>query len=546
VNSYTTDAQRIASVAMDSDGDFVVVWQSKEQDGSNPGIYAQRYNSSGTAQGTEFQVNTYTTDYQFNPSVAMDSDGDFVVTWMSRGQDGDNYGIYAQRYNSSGTAQGTEFQVNTYTTGIQRNPYVAIDSDGDFVIAWQSDFQDGFSDGIYAQRYNSSGTAQGTEFQVNTYTTNKQQNASVAIDSDGNFIVAWQSNGQDGDGYGIYAQRYNSSGTAQGTEFLVNTHTTNLQRTPSIAIDNDGDFVVAWESILQDGDSYGIYAQRYNSSGTAQGTEFRVNTYTTHRQRFPSIAIDSDGDFVVAWQSHGQDGSVYGIYAQQYNSSGTAQGSEFMVNTYTSNNQNVPSIAMDSDGDFVVAWQSNGQDILGYGIYAQRYSQVALPVELLSFSGKYTEGGNLLTWTTANEVNNKGFDIERLNGSTWESIGFKTANNKASNYQFLDISPPLGVGGLYYRLRQIDDDGTETFSKVISIAQTGKGKSLKLYPNPVSNTLTIEADENEVFQILNLLGQQVLTGKTLPLGVGGIDVSALPQGNYVLKVGAEQVKFVKQ
>ena len=138
---------------MDSDGDFVVTWQSSGQDGSNYGIYGQRYNAAGVAQGSEFQVNTYTTNRQFFPSVAMDSDGDFVVTWESRDQDGSIYGIYGRRYNAAGIAQGIEFQVNTYTTGIQGYPSVAMDSDGDFVVSWRSYDQDGSLSGIYGQRY---------------------------------------------------------------------------------------------------------------------------------------------------------------------------------------------------------------------------------------------------------------------------------------------------------------------------------------------------------------------------------------------------------
>jgi streptogramin lyase len=170
-----------------------------------------------------------------------------------------------------------------------------------------------------------------------------------------------------------------------------------------------------------------------------------------------------------------------------------------------------------------------------------------LPVELLSFSGKNREGSNFLTWETASEVNNKGFEVERrqATGDSWDNIGFKTANNKASTYQFTDNSP---LTTSYYRLRQIDNDGTETYSKIVSVVQTGKGKGLAVYPNPVSSLLTIEviarneATEGASFQILNLLGQQVLTGKTAQR----IDVSALPQGTYILKVGAEQAKFIKK
>ena len=133
-------------------------------------------------------------------------------------------------------------------------------------------------------------TPLGSEFQINTYTTANQVNPSVAIDSDGDFVVAWQSYGQDGSHYGIYAQRYDNTGATVGSEFHVNTYTTAAQKNLSVAIDSDGDFVVAWQSNGQDGSSYGIYAQRYDNTGATVGSEFKVNTFTTSQQRFPSVA----------------------------------------------------------------------------------------------------------------------------------------------------------------------------------------------------------------------------------------------------------------
>ncbi len=178
----------------------------------------------------------------------------------------------------------------------------------------------------------------------------------------------------------------------------------------------------------------------------------------------------------------------------------------------------------------------------------------ALPVELLSFSGKNTEGGNLLTWTTASEVNNKGFQVERSpqppKGAslTWETIGFVAAKGKAATYEFTDKAP-FGGWGLY-RLRQIDNDGKETFSKVISVERRDaiNRVSIKVYPNPVANVLTIEFDSPlrglgaGDFQIINLLGQTLLRGQA---NAQNINVSALPQGTYFLKIGTEQAKFVK-
>ncbi|RCJ28200.1 hypothetical protein A6S26_11720 [Nostoc sp. ATCC 43529] len=396
VNTYTNNNQINPTVAMDADGDFVIAWISKGQDGSFDGIYAQRYNRAGVAQGGEFKVDTDSNYNKSNPTIAMDNDGDFVISWASDGQDGYYDGVYAQRYNSAGVAQGGEFKVNTSTANSENNPTVAMDADGDFVISWASVVkydQSSTDNGIYAQRYNSAGVAIGSEFKVTT-TSKSQNNPTVAIDADGDFVISWQSVGQDGAGSGIYAQRYNSAGVAQGGEFQVNNYFSDEQINPTIAMDANGNFVIAWQSFGQDGSDNGIYARRYNSSGQAQGGEFKVNTYIDGGQSNPSIAMDASGNFIISWQSSGQDGSDNGIYAQRYNSSGVAQGSEFKVNTYTTNNQLNPTIALDDNGNFLIAWNSSGQDGSDDGIYAEHYKNSGAPPTITSGSASalaYTE-----------------------------------------------------------------------------------------------------------------------------------------------------------
>jgi hypothetical protein len=83
---------------MDAAGDFVVVWRSGGQDGNGDGIFGQRFTSNGAKLGGEFQVNTYTTGNQDGPAVAMDAAGNFVVVWRSEGQDGDGGGLFGQRF----------------------------------------------------------------------------------------------------------------------------------------------------------------------------------------------------------------------------------------------------------------------------------------------------------------------------------------------------------------------------------------------------------------------------------------------------------------
>ena len=477
VNTHTALSQANAATAMDSDGDFVIAWQSYGQDGSGFGIYAQRYNNAGVAQGPEFRVNTYTTDHQESPAVSMDSDGDFVITWQSRGQDFSIWGIYAQRYNCGGVAQGSEFRVNTYTMNNQTLPSVAIDIDGDFIITWASKDQDGQFEGVYAQRYNSAGVAIGSEFRVNTYTLGVQTSPCIAIDNDGDFVVSWLSSDQDGSTPGVYAQRYNSAGMVQGSEFQVNTYTIDTQAFPSIAIDSDGDFVITWESEGQDGSNYGIYAQRYNNTGMVQGSEFRVNTYITDHQGYSSIDMDTDGDFVITWISNLQDGHFYGIYGQRYNSGGVADGPEFRVNTYTTQFQRYPSIAMDNDGDFVIAWQSLSQDGNDYGVYAQRYSHPLFP-EIVVLGG-----------TTLNNINNGDNSPSIVDGTNFG--GVQTCNGSLI---FTYRIKNTGAGVLNLGTNAVTLTGSTAFTVFSQPAATvapGAQTNFKLRFDPSVNGFTL-------------------------------------------------------
>ena len=377
------------AMATDSNGNFVIAWESKRQDANGfVDVYAQRYNAAGTAQGAGFLVNTYTTNGQYRSSVAMDADGDFVIAWQSEIQDGSGYGVYAQRYNAAGTPQGVEFRVNSSTTGNEKAAAIAMDPAGNFVITWErtpmgeagSDGS-GSGSGVYAQRYNAAGTAQGGEFRVNSFITGDQGGPDVAVDADGDFVITWYSNGQDSSGYGVYAQRFNAAGTPQGGEVRVNSFTTGNQFGSDIAMDTAGNFVVAWVSAGQDGSYFGIYAQRFNAAGAPQGGELRVNSDITFDQNDPSIAMDGVGNFVVAWLRFGYTTVLtQGVYAQRYSPAGSPIATEFQVNTTPTSTQNVyPAIAMIPAGNFVIAWNTGYQTGNAGDIYAQQYHGTTPP-----------------------------------------------------------------------------------------------------------------------------------------------------------------------
>jgi hypothetical protein len=390
VNSFTTGPQGRPAVARGSSGGFVVVWESYGSvggDSSYDSIQGQRFGSDGTSLGGQFQVNTYTTDYQWGADIASDGAGAFVVVWTSYLSTTDDYGsIQGQRYASDGTSLGGQFQVSSYVTGYQWDPAVAVDADGDFVVVWTSDLSatDGFGS-IQGQRYASDGTALGSQFQVNSYVTGYQRDPAVAVDDDGDFVVAWTSygsSGTDSSYTSIQGQRYASDGTPRGGEIQVNTFTTDYQWAPGVALDPDGDFVVVWDSYGSSGgdaSSYSIQMQRFASDGSLLGSESQVNAYTTSAQWLGAVSRDAVGDFVVVWESYGSSGtdtSDWSVQARRFASNGSALGGELQVNSYTTDYQLSAAVALDARGHFVVAWQSYGSagtDSSSYSVQAQRF-----------------------------------------------------------------------------------------------------------------------------------------------------------------------------
>merc|ERR1711998_163930 len=260
------------------------------------------------------------------------------------------------------------FRVNTYTAGKQHSPNIGTFSNGKFIVVWQSVGQDGSDSGVYGQRYNADGTKLNSEFRVNTHTTDDQTLPCVGTFSDGKFVVAWDSFGQDGSEYGVYGQRYNADGTKLKSEFRINTYTTGVQWLPSVGTFSDGKFVVAWDRFGQDGSESGVYGQMYNADGTRLNSEFLIHEYGTDRRPNPNI-----GKFIIAWSGLCKNDNV-GICGQQYEANGTKFGSEFLVNTHISNKQELPSVGTLSDGKFVVVWSSNAQDDSGDGVYGELFN----------------------------------------------------------------------------------------------------------------------------------------------------------------------------
>jgi hypothetical protein len=241
---------------MDADGDFVVAWQSSGQDGSQYGIYARRYNAAGQALGGEFLVNEgATADHQAFASVAMDDAGNFVVAWRSA--DADNWGVYARRYNAAGQPRGDLFAVNQAVTGEQGPPAVAMDADGDFVVTWGTAPVHGGARGVAARRFTASGAAS-DEFVVQPDGLTVLRGTAVAAAGDGDFVVSWL------DSTGVSARRYDAQGIPLSNRIQVSrAGVPVVAQLLSVSTDAAGErFVVAWHDALV-GARTEIFARRF-------------------------------------------------------------------------------------------------------------------------------------------------------------------------------------------------------------------------------------------------------------------------------------------
>ncbi|MFM2052137.1 MAG: hypothetical protein RL456_174, partial [Pseudomonadota bacterium] len=384
VNTTTANIQygpdiNARNVGFDASGGMVMVWASDRQDGDRWGLYAQRFDANGVPVGGEILVNATTAGNQNMPALAVLPDGSFIVAWQSDAQAA-QIDIMARRFAADGTALSGEIAVNTTTFGVQQLPSIAADSLGNFVVVWEH--RNGGNFDILGQRFDAAGTPQGGEFTVHAATGNTDQNlGSIAMNSAGDFVVVWTGYNTDGDQGGVYGRRFDASGAALGDDFLINQTTAGQLAGAEVAIDAQGGFIVAWMSdpggVGNGGD---IYARRYSSVGAALTGEFQVNTTTANYQGHASVGAAPGGNFVISWTSDQQDGDGMGIVARRYSAGGVAMTPEFAVNATTTGGQDYSNVAFAPDGDFVIAWEGNGAGD-DAGVFMRRYSVQARTTE---------------------------------------------------------------------------------------------------------------------------------------------------------------------
>ncbi len=379
INTTTAGDQGSFSVGTDDNGNFVSAWTSPVSEScDSQDIFFQLFDSSGNKIGGEIAGPEYVDEAQRSLSVAMDADGDFVIVWAEgtdtsigpcppTNPDGDAQGIYAQRYFSDGTPNGSVFQVNTTWQNSQQTPIVAMNATGDFVIAWYDALSVDNGD-VFAQLFDSAGNKVGNEILVNSTTAGTQIQQKVSINDNREFIVVWTGNDSDGDG--VYAQRFDSSASPVGGEFQVNQTETLNQRTPSVFLFNDGSFVITW---ADESDGWDILFQRFDSSGNRVNSETMAFPDNSNTQIGTEISGNrTSKQFFISWENN--DSDLRGVAGRLFTTTGQAFSSVVQINSTEFDYQLNQNLAFSISDKIIVVWRDSGSaDGDGNGGFGQRY-----------------------------------------------------------------------------------------------------------------------------------------------------------------------------
>ena len=398
IAGYLPGDQVYPQISLGANGGYVV-WQDNVTDGDGFGISAHRINANGLPYFGVFRVNEQGPGDQENVRVGPLKDGGAVFVWQG-GSPGFQH-VYARFLKGDGTFATGDRLVNTYTNNHQIDPSIAVLSDGNVVVTWSSYGQNGALYGVYVQVFSPAGDKVGSEIQVNQSTTVSQRSPSAAALPDGGFALVWVgerpstapiiqaglivvTNSLPRYTADIFGRRFNLDGSPRGDEFRVSSGNDPCAN-PAIAVSASGAFAVSWsqKDTMTKSNSWDVFARCFHADATPANSDERVNTYTYSEQYAPKICSEGS-DYLVVWTSFGQDGAREGVYGQFLSGAGNLIGGELRVNTTTASRQIHPAVVSDGGGHFLVVWSSFIGGVSSFDLLAQRFGIAAQPLQSMS------------------------------------------------------------------------------------------------------------------------------------------------------------------
>lgn len=374
INSTTVNNQRRASVAAWPSGKFVTAWESDPEVVGRFGVYTQVFSEDLVPLDSELAVSPYHKGKRMSPIVITLDVARFLVLWNAENRDGDGLGIIGRIFDDDGRSVGDEIILNLpLTRGKQAHAHAAKVADNGFVVVWNGNGGDLDDRGVFGRRFSADGVPQGDVFLVNSFTPGEQGNPRVAALGGDEFVVVWESaQSPDGDrSMEIHGQVFSGEGTPIGEIMMLNGYWEGEQRYPDVAALGGERFVVAWSSQDQDGDGWGVFGCVRHTSGRTVRPDFQVNTNVEGSQWISRVVAFDDGAFLVFWMDDNKDSSGFSVVGQGFRPDGSRCGDEFRFNQHEDSNQQIRSVAALGGRNYLAVWDSVGQDGDGYGVFGR-------------------------------------------------------------------------------------------------------------------------------------------------------------------------------
>lgn len=312
------------------------------------------------------------------PGVAVSPDGAFTVVWQAYTSVTDEWDIYQRRFDAAGVPLAAAQRVNATVAGCQVAPAVTSDGTGRRVIAWESGGR------VVFRRFDADGTAlDPSDIEADAAATGSQRRPAIAAAAaDGSFALSWQGRGAAGDAnsWGVYARVFAATGVPVAATALLNQGTSGAQHSPAVthAVGSPSVFAVAWQSQGQDGSGAGVFWRRLDTAGTPLGGEQLVGNVVSGSQRSPRLAADASGNVVILWENHAPNETVE-VAMRRFRASGTAIGNQ--LTTSISSTPSGPAVASAAGGDFLAAWALSGTDG-GLALVHRGFDHRSMPFEV--------------------------------------------------------------------------------------------------------------------------------------------------------------------
>jgi len=386
-----------------------LVWQDNSTDGDGFGISARRLTSQLTGLSS-FRINETGVSDQENPQVAVLKDGGAFIVWQSGSRGGQK--IVGRIIKPDGKFAGPEFVISAQGTN-NRDPAVAVNKEGVVTVVWSAEGVDGNMLAVQGCRFESSGTREGTPFVLNQYTKFHQRSPAITSLVDGGFVIAWISEHQRFENsVDLYARIIGADGSLPGNEFPINVS----QRpcaTPALVGLPSGGFIAAWAE--HDGQSKGTLWDIQSRVYGVKGPIFSPALVNTRREGFqgmPHLAV-TDAGVLVVYRSGGGDGIGQGVVGRWLSLDGQVSGDEFVVNTQTAGDQLDPTVASDGVNRAVVVWSTFGGASKGMDLAAQRYSRSETPLLAPGIPYIFAASSSrlVLTWPELSGLAVKSFEL---------------------------------------------------------------------------------------------------------------------------------------